>query len=115
MGRSTGSQVPTHPTVPCQTFNTQLTVTVEISKSRDNAWSVVSSRKHTLSKAFAGHAETEELVLFGSVQMVLSKGETNDHPFVAHVTVGSGPSGSEPRISNMEVYAVGLTCPGLPE
>ncbi|KAF7133926.1 hypothetical protein CNMCM5793_005392 [Aspergillus hiratsukae] len=81
----------------------------EISKCRDNAWATVTSRKHTLSKVFSGHGDkdTEELVLFGSVRMTLSKGESHDSAFVAHIKLKSSAfSAIQPRISSMEVYAI---------
>lgn len=77
----------------------------------------MTSRKHTLSKVFAGRGDTdtEELVLFGSVRMTtLSKGEeSHDSAFVAHVKLKLGSSSSsaaQPRMSSMEVYAVSFTC-----
>ncbi|CAL5873685.1 uncharacterized protein PFLUO_LOCUS7967 [Penicillium psychrofluorescens] len=79
----------------------------EISKSRENSWGKVTARKHTLSKVFAGHGDTEELVLFGSVRMNFSEAESKDAAFVAHVKLGSsGSSAAQPRISSMEVYPI---------
>jgi hypothetical protein len=87
-------------------------VIVEISKCRDHAWDTVTSRKHTLSKVFAGNEDSEELAVFGTVQMTVAKGESLDSEFVAHVKLGSStsPSAAQPRISSMEVYAVSSTC-----
>ncbi|KAL4801509.1 hypothetical protein BDV18DRAFT_164924 [Aspergillus unguis] len=71
----------------------------EISKSRDNAWTTVTARKHTVSQVFAGRGDTDELVLFGAVQMTMDKGGSVDSSFIAHAKLAPGP-----RFSSLEVY-----------
>ncbi|KAJ5532320.1 hypothetical protein N7494_008872 [Penicillium frequentans] len=79
----------------------------EISKCRDHAWDTVTSRRHTLSKVFAGHGDKEELAVFGTVRMTFAKRQSQDSEFVAHVKLeSSGSSATQPRISSMEVYAI---------
>ncbi|KAH8885886.1 hypothetical protein GQ53DRAFT_845261 [Thozetella sp. PMI_491] len=78
----------------------------EISKSRDNAWAVVKSRKHHILKAFASNQEPQELSLIGTVEMGLYSGKTIVSPFSCHIELDSSPSSPEnPRIKAMEVFA----------
>lgn len=81
---------------------------LEISKSRDNAWAVVNSRKHTISKVFLGQAEAIELILLGTVLTGFSNGKSIDAPFAAHVKVTSSSNTEAPLLSYMEVFAVSL-------
>ncbi|KAH7141942.1 hypothetical protein EDB81DRAFT_884996 [Dactylonectria macrodidyma] len=75
----------------------------EIAKSRDNAWSAVTLRKHTISKGFAAQGKSSELVLLGSVYMEVVNGKCLHCPFAVHTKVESHEG--QPRISYMEVFA----------
>ncbi|RSL96333.1 hypothetical protein CDV31_013511 [Fusarium ambrosium] len=75
----------------------------EIAKSRDNAWSAVTLRRHTISEGFAAEGEPSELVLLGSVHMEVVNGKSLDCPFAVRVKVESHTG--QPRISFMEVFA----------
>ncbi|KAF4493697.1 snoaL-like domain containing protein [Fusarium agapanthi] len=86
----------------------------EISKSRDNAWSVVTERRHIIQKAFGGNDEESELVLLGSVHMKFSDGQASDSSFAAHVKLEpSGSTSGSPHITFMEVYAASVPLPVL--
>ncbi|KAM5346051.1 hypothetical protein ACJ41O_009056 [Fusarium nematophilum] len=80
----------------------------DIAKSRDNAWSAVTLRRHTISEGFAAQGEPSELVLIGSVYMEVVNGKSLDCPFAVRVKVESHKG--QPRISYMEVFARVLTC-----
>ncbi|KAM5359773.1 hypothetical protein ACJZ2D_014206 [Fusarium nematophilum] len=77
-----------------------------IYKRTEHPWKVVTSRRHTVTKAFAISGEPRELVLLGSVQMVLINGASATSPFANHVKIARPDYASgQPRISYMEVYA----------
>jgi hypothetical protein len=76
----------------------------EISKSRDNAWTVVSKRKHTISKVFAAHPDPNELTILGSVNMAFKNGKSIDMKFVAHVILV--PDSPQTQLCYMEVFEV---------
>ncbi|KAK1671463.1 hypothetical protein BDP55DRAFT_771761 [Colletotrichum godetiae] len=84
---------------------------IEISKCREGAWSVVNLRRHITSKAFAALVGTNtnsktELVLLGSVHMEFINKKTLDSPFAAHIVIGSSTQAlTEPRIDFMEVFS----------
>ncbi|KAH7159415.1 hypothetical protein B0J13DRAFT_432830 [Dactylonectria estremocensis] len=81
----------------------------EISKSRDTAWSVVSSRSHTISKVFAGGAKSPELALLGAVNMGFTNGKGVTSPFAVHIKLTDlNAPPSQLRITFMEVFAVSL-------
>ncbi|KAK1640692.1 hypothetical protein BDP81DRAFT_167082 [Colletotrichum phormii] len=83
----------------------------EISKCREGAWSVVTLRRHIISKAFAALAGTNtnsktELVLLGSVHMEFINKKSLDSPFAAHIVIGSSTQAlAEPRIEFMEAFS----------
>ncbi|KAH8652913.1 hypothetical protein BGZ61DRAFT_541771 [Ilyonectria robusta] len=78
----------------------------EISKSREHAWIVATSRKHTVTKVFSNNGEPRELVLLGSVRTGLMNGTSIASPFANHIkTQRPDYASGQPRISYMEVYA----------
>ncbi|KAL0768884.1 hypothetical protein CaCOL14_008192 [Colletotrichum acutatum] len=83
----------------------------EISKCREGAWSVVTLRKHCISKGFAATQSTvtsskTELVLLGSVHMEFVNGKSLDSPFAVHIIIGSSTQAlASPRINYMEVFS----------
>ncbi|EXF79117.1 hypothetical protein CFIO01_09514 [Colletotrichum fioriniae PJ7] len=86
----------------------------EISKCREGAWSLVTLRRHSISKAFASIESKDtisrtELVLLGSVYMNFVNGKSLNSPFAAHIIIGSSTLAlAEPRIEFMEVFSLWL-------
>ncbi|KAJ2897521.1 snoaL-like domain containing protein [Zalerion maritima] len=82
----------------------------EISKSRDNAWRAVSSRKHRVLRVFAGDDSGSELVILGTVAMGLKNGSSLDSQFACHIAVvASDQDDAEPgspRLGFMQVFAL---------
>ncbi|KAH8648259.1 hypothetical protein BGZ61DRAFT_376428 [Ilyonectria robusta] len=79
----------------------------EIARSRDNAWSVVESRKHRVLKVFASDQEDPELSILGAVEMSVKNGRSLDSPFACHVKlVLSYPESVDCRITHMQVFEV---------
>ncbi|CAH0054530.1 unnamed protein product [Clonostachys solani] len=78
---------------------------LDIAASRENAWKVVESRKHTISRAFFGQGESPEIVLIGTLFMSFRNGKSLDSPFATHLKLDvASASTSQPLISYMEVY-----------
>ncbi|KAH7002657.1 hypothetical protein EDB80DRAFT_616073 [Ilyonectria destructans] len=77
----------------------------EISKSRENAWSVVESRKHRVLKVFSGNDQVPELSILGTGEMEFKNGKTINSPFACHVKLDSSDPTAGVRISFMQVFA----------
>ncbi|KAM5357063.1 hypothetical protein ACJZ2D_016654 [Fusarium nematophilum] len=78
----------------------------EIRKSRDSAWSVVTSRRHSIFRVFSGDAETPELALLGSVHMEFTNGRDLTSGFAAHIKFERpDPSSAQVLISFMKVFS----------
>ncbi|KAF5023724.1 hypothetical protein F66182_4228 [Fusarium sp. NRRL 66182] len=75
----------------------------DIARSRDNAWTAVTFRRHTISETFAAQGEASELVLLGSVYMEVVNGKSLDCPFAIRVKVER--HGDQPRFSFVELFA----------
>uniref|UniRef100_A0A8H7N0Z7 NTF2 domain-containing protein n=1 Tax=Bionectria ochroleuca TaxID=29856 RepID=A0A8H7N0Z7_BIOOC len=81
------------------------TGSADIAASRENAWKVVESRKHTIDRAFFGQGESPEIVIIGSLFMTFRNGKSLDSPFATHLKLEvASASTSQPLISFMEVY-----------
>ncbi|KAK7230048.1 hypothetical protein V2G26_002218 [Clonostachys chloroleuca] len=78
----------------------------DIAASRENAWKVVESRKHTIDRAFFGsQGGSPEIVIIGSLFMTFRNGKSLDSPFATHIKLdAASASTSQPLISYMEVY-----------
>jgi hypothetical protein len=85
---------------------------LDIAASRENAWKVVESRKHTIDRAFFGQGESPEIVIIGSLFLTFRNGKSLDSPFATHLKLEvASASTSQPLISFMEVYTV--SCPAM--
>ncbi|CAI6099520.1 unnamed protein product [Clonostachys chloroleuca] len=89
----------------------------EISKSRDNAWSVVKSRKHHILRVFLGNDERSELSILGTGEIEFKNGEKISSPFACYIKLDSLHSTADARISFMQVIAApakqyGSVCSG---
>ncbi|RKK07105.1 hypothetical protein BFJ63_vAg14372 [Fusarium oxysporum f. sp. narcissi] len=77
----------------------------EISKSRDNAWSAVKSRKHCVLKVFLGNDGIPELSIIGTGEIEFHNGKKINSPFACYVKLDSLDSTASVRISFMQVIA----------
>ncbi|KAJ9414793.1 hypothetical protein QL093DRAFT_2449163 [Fusarium oxysporum] len=76
-----------------------------ISKSRDNAWSAVKSRKHCVLKVFLGNDGIPELSIIGTGEIEFHNGKKINSPFACYVKLDSLDSTASVRISFMQVIA----------
>ncbi|KAH6867681.1 hypothetical protein B0T10DRAFT_524260 [Thelonectria olida] len=81
---------------------------LEISKSRENAWSIVNSRKHRVLKVFSGNDKVPELSILGTGEMKFKNGKEISSPFACYIRLESSDSGV--RISLMQVFVVRFHC-----
>ncbi|KAH6695136.1 hypothetical protein F5X68DRAFT_257864 [Plectosphaerella plurivora] len=87
----------------------------EISNSRANAWTAITSRRHVITRVFSGHNSPRDMVLLGSVNMHLANGETRDAAFSCHIKLA--PQKDDvfgPRIGFMVVYPSPAPVPPVP-
>ncbi|EFX05216.1 hypothetical protein CMQ_3285 [Grosmannia clavigera kw1407] len=79
----------------------------EISRSRDNAWAVVATRQHHVLQVFAGDQDVPDIALIGSLDTGFTNGKTLTAPFASLLKL-DWPTGAEPRIRHLEVFALHL-------
>lgn len=78
----------------------------EISRSRDNAWKTVSSRRHSVFKVFVNDAAGHELVVLGKLNQVMINGKELVLPFTGHLVVDAeSHAAGTPRLKHMQAYA----------
>jgi hypothetical protein len=77
-----------------------------IRRCRDNAWTVVKSRKHFINKVYSCNARADDLLLLGRAQMHLANGNDVDGEFAGRMEI-SEPSGDNPRVHYYAVWGVG--------
>jgi hypothetical protein len=79
----------------------------EIRKSRENAWTVIKSRRHEVLKVYVDDSKGSDLLLIGKVDMKLGNGKGVSGEFIARIVV-SGATTSQPKMKLYQVWAVSL-------
>ncbi|KAI8939892.1 hypothetical protein NX059_003621 [Plenodomus lindquistii] len=76
----------------------------EIRKCRDNAWSVIKKRRHTVRTVYIHDPECSDLMLIGDAEMGLADARSVNMQFTARIITG-GDASSAPRIKMYQVWA----------
>ena len=79
----------------------------EIRKSRDNAWKLFETRKHTVSRVYSSNNEADDLLFIAWVAMDLKNGENVAGEFVGRLQMADTQS-QIPRIRSYSIWGVGL-------
>lgn len=79
----------------------------EIRKSRDNAWKVISKRRHKVVKVFTANAQGDDLLVIGHVEMGFRNGNSLEGEFSGRITI-EGPTSDTPKLLLYQVYAVSI-------
>lgn len=79
----------------------------EIRKSRENAWTVIKSRRHEVLKAYVDDSKGSDLLLLCNVAMKLGNGKGVGGEFIARMVV-SGATTSQPKLKLYQIWAVSL-------
>ncbi|KAL2784648.1 hypothetical protein BJX66DRAFT_343838 [Aspergillus keveii] len=75
----------------------------EISESRKNAWTVIKSRQHTVSKVYVNDARGTDLIIIGRLRTESVDGKEASMDFVARMLLNTGDQG--PRVSLYRVIS----------
>jgi hypothetical protein len=81
---------------------------VEIQKSRDNAWTMFDSRKHTVLRVYSYNERGDDLLFIGHVAMDLKKGKHVAGEFTGRFQIADVES-SSPKLKSYSIWAVRIT------
>ncbi|OAL22385.1 hypothetical protein AYO20_11210 [Fonsecaea nubica] len=76
----------------------------EIRKSRDNAWKVISSRRHEVLKVFSADLDGSDLLFIGNVAMGLRNGNSVAGEFTGRLRI-ENPTSSQPKLLLYQIWA----------
>lgn len=80
-----------------------------ITKSREHAWDVITSRRHEVVKVYASDPEGLDLLLIGKLTAGLGSGKEAEVGFVARIIMQETAKGL--RMKRYEVWSVSLLSP----
>ncbi|KAK5199670.1 hypothetical protein LTR92_000211 [Exophiala xenobiotica] len=77
-----------------------------ISRSRDNAWKLITKRHHVIQQVFVNDKEGSDLMVLGRVEMEFRNGKSLEQDFTARVVVNlESKAAGTPRFELMQVFA----------
>ncbi|KAH6700645.1 hypothetical protein BKA61DRAFT_740901 [Leptodontidium sp. MPI-SDFR-AT-0119] len=76
-----------------------------IRRSRDEAWKLVKTRRHTVIRVYAHDAQSLDLLLLGHVKMELANGKDVAGDFTARITLVAEDASQTPKIKLYQVWA----------
>ncbi|KIW82952.1 hypothetical protein Z517_02195 [Fonsecaea pedrosoi CBS 271.37] len=79
-------------------------LTFQIRKSRDNAWKVISSRRHEVLKVFSADLDGSDLLFIGNVAMGLRNGQSVAGEFTGRLRI-ENPTSSQPKLLLYQIWA----------
>lgn len=82
-----------------------LNLVIEIRKSRDNAWTLFTARRHLLLRVYTHDDIGSELLFIGHVAMDLANGKHVAGEFTGRFTIADADS-SSPKIQSYSIWAV---------
>jgi hypothetical protein len=91
-----------------------LNLAIEIRKSRENAWTLFTARKHLLLRVYTHDDIGSELLFIGHVAMDLANGKHVAGEFTGRFTIADADS-SSPKIQSYSIWAVSSACLGSVE
>jgi hypothetical protein len=103
----TGTEGKSTPSFSLSSLCRRLNLVPEIRRSRDNAWKLITKRRHKVLKVFAADLDGSDLLFIGHVAMDLHNGKSVAGEFTGRLRIENATS-SEPKLLLYQIWAVGL-------